>query len=199
MGKPYVYVSGAKFPSGKRARVVKLNAIVSNQDIARTVFSDDEWAWVQGFYTDLLADPSRWVAVGIELIKTRSAGLNVTGTTKTQQGFLGMRTVTRAYPYTAEFLALYQVLRSVFLRCIEPNNRPRFAQELRAKPYEAEILRTNPYTDSVIAGVLAENPGPSEPAATGGSAPTIVLIQCAHCRRTYEYTSISCPWCGAPR
>jgi hypothetical protein len=31
---------------------------------------------------------------------------------------------------------------------------------LRAKPYEFEILKANPHTGAVIAGVLAENPDP---------------------------------------
>ncbi len=158
MGKPFVYAPGAQFPAGKRPRVIKLNAIVSNQNINAGAFRVDEGAWVYGRTAELMGDPSRWVGVAIDLLNFRAAALKVKGTTNTQRGFLGKITVTHSYPYNAQFLAAYQVLHTVFFRCIEPANRARFAWELRAKPYECEILKGNAYTSSVIAGVLAENP-----------------------------------------
>jgi hypothetical protein len=159
MGKqPYVYVPGSSFPG--KPRVIKLNAIVSNQNFAAGLFYVDEWAWVQGRSAELTLDPSQWVGVGIGLLSAREAALKVKGTMSTQSNFLGKVTITHKYPYSAHFIATYQVLHSVFLRCLEPGCRARFAYELRAKPYEFEILKANPHTGAVIAGVLAENPDP---------------------------------------
>jgi hypothetical protein len=198
MGKPYIYTTGASFP-GKRPRAVRLGALVSDQGITRNLFRDDEWAWVVGRYAELIADPSRWVDTGIALTMARARGLAAHGTTNTRRGFGGRVIVTRSYSYGVQFLAWYQVSRSVFFDCLQPAYRARFAYELRARPYDAELLRGNPYTSSVIAGVLAENPGPRAEVAPAGATVTVVLVQCRHCHHSFEYTNVACPWCGAPR
>jgi hypothetical protein len=164
--------------------MVTLNAVATDQNLARHLFRDEEWAWMQGFYTELMNDPSRWVVAGIDLINDHSASQKAYGVN---------------YTYAAEFLAHYQVCYWVFRRCLEPDIRSRFAKELHPKPYELELLKLNPYTSTVIAAVLAETPGPAGSPSGREATSAVVLVQCRHCRGTYEYTAVSCSWCGSPR
>ena len=75
----------------------------------------------------------------------------------------GRVTTSSGYNYNSLFLARDSVHHALIADCLQATNRPLLAQQLEADPYEAEILRNDHYTKSVISGVLAESGSMASP------------------------------------
>jgi hypothetical protein len=190
----YQYIKGGPLPVPKRD--VVMAGVVANNHVNRSVFQANELIWIDGRIAEMLADPTAWVDACVSFLRLRAAGLAVKYTHTTKKTFTGRILTTKGHFYNSEFLATFEVYLSVLQGCLQAQNRARFAFELRKKPYEAEVLRGNHYTSSVINGVLTENGGLML-APTPTAIP--VIIQCAYCARNFDQTEIKCPWCGAPR
>jgi hypothetical protein len=101
-------------------------------------------------------------------------------------------TTSSGYDYNSFFLARYSVHHSLIAHCLQAGNRPLLAQQLQARPYEAELLRNDNYTKSVISGVLAESGSMASPI----NVPSAWVI-CGFCKTRYQRGEGRCPHCGA--
>ena len=54
----------------------------------------------------------------------------------------------RNHVHSSTFLAMFAVHHTVVGLSLQPDNRPTLAAELRKHPYEAELLRGDPFVES---------------------------------------------------
>lgn len=167
-----------------RERQIVMAKPVANDAISRKVFKPDELVWIDGWIADVMGRPDQWIPTWMAFLGLRTRGLQARFTSR------GGR---RGFQYSSKFLALFSVHHTVVFRCIQESNRPALAAELRKHPYEAELLKGDRFTGSVINGVLAESAGPP----TAPVSPAEPLTRCAYCGMSYKLSEPRCSHCGA--
>lgn len=180
---PYEFKPNDPYPV--RERQILMAKPVANDAIVRKVFRRDELTWIDGWVAETMRQPELWVQTWSQFLGLRSAGLRVKFTRVGNQ---------RGWSYSSKFLAWFSVHHTVVFRTLKPANRAALAAELRKHPYEAEILKGDRFTGSVIAGVLAENGG--LPGMATAPAPAEVMVRCGYCGMSYKQAEPRCTNCG---
>ena len=183
MKPPYVFHPNDAFPCWERQ--ILTTARVAGSAIPRRLFRRDELTWIDGWVAEIMSQPDLWVQSWTEYLALRASGPRHARAGENQRGI----------QYSSRFLASFAVHHTVVALSLKPSNRPTLAAELRNHPYEAELLRGDPFAGSHVNGVLAESGGP----LTVSAPPAEQLIPCAYCGSKYKQSEPRCTHCGAGR
>jgi hypothetical protein len=183
MARGYQFHAHDPYPRRER-QVVITNPVVS-APIPRFIFKPDELTWIDGWIADRMAQPQTWLDTWSELLSLRRMAVRPDY----------VRASASGWSYSSKFLAWFSIQHAVMTMTLLPANRPALAAEFRRHPFETEIIRTNTFTASVVAGVLAENGGRWPGAAA--TLPADLLVRCRYCTMTYKQGEPRCTNCGA--